>query len=137
MGEVRVTAIIDTGAERSLGNPALLLASGLMVATDDPKSRTQVFAATSQAVFGNIASTPPVRLGGIEIGNLNVVFGDFEVFRMWGVSEQPAIVLGMDVLGTTQGLMIDYRREELRLLPQGAENTVRLRKRITPTRLPQ
>ena len=137
VGNVRVMAIIDTGAERSLGNPALLAASGLQSLADDPNSRTQVFAATSQAVFGNIIATPSIRLGGVEIGNLRVVFGDFEVFRMWGVGDQPAIVLGMDILGTAQALMIDYRREELRFLPQGEENTVRVRKRITPTRIPQ
>ena len=96
-----------------------------------------MFAATSQAVFGNIIATPSIRLGGVEIGNLRVVFGDFEVFRMWGVGDQPAIVLGMDILGTTQALMVDYRREEIRFLPQGEENTVRVRKRVTPTRIPQ
>jgi len=137
VGNIRVIAIIDTGAERSLGNPALLAASGLQSMADDPKSRTQVFAATSQAVFGNLVATPSIRLGGVEIGNLNVVFGDFEVFRMWGVGDQPAIVLGMDILGTTQALMVDYRREEIRFLPQGEENTVRVRKRVTPTRIPQ
>ena len=83
-------------------------------------------------MFGNLVATPSIRLGGVEIGNLQVVFGDFEVFRMWGVGDQPAIVLGMDILGTTQALMIDYRREEIRFLPQGEENTVRIRKRVTP-----
>jgi len=137
VGGTRVKAIVDTGAERSLGNPALLAATGLQALADDPRSRTQVFAATSQAVFGNLLAAPSIRLGGVEIDNLRVVFGDFEVFRMWGVGDQPAIVLGMDILGTTQALMIDYRRGEIRFLPQGAENTVRVRKRVTPTRLPQ
>jgi len=137
VGNTRVVAIVDTGAERSLGNPALLAASGLQAQADDPQSRKQVFAATSQAVFGNLVDAPSIRLGGVEIGNLQVVFGDFEVFRMWGVGDQPAIVLGMDVLGTTQALMIDYRREEIRFLPQGEENTLRVRKRIVPTRIPE
>jgi predicted aspartyl protease len=137
IGDTRVIAIVDTGAERSLGNPALLAASGLQTAAEDPQTRTRVFAATSQAIFGNLVATPSIRLGGIQIDNLRVVFGDFEVFRMWGVGDQPAIVLGMDILGTTQALMIDYRREELRFLPQGEENAVRVRKRVVPTRIPQ
>jgi predicted aspartyl protease len=137
VGGVKVMAIIDTGAERSLGNPAFLAATGLQAAADDPTSRKQVFAATSQAVFGNLLPTAPIHLGGVEIGNLHVVFGDFEVFRMWGLNDQPAIVLGMDVLGTAQALMIDFRREELRFLPQGEKNAVRIRQRITPSRIPQ
>lgn len=136
VGGVRVVAIIDTGAERSLGNPALLAASGLQTAALDPATRRQIYAATSQEVFGNLVATSAIRIGGAEIGNLQVVFGDFEVFRMWGVAHQPAIVLGMDVLGTARAMMIDYRREELRLLPPGEENTVRVRRRATPRRLP-
>jgi hypothetical protein len=137
VGDTRVIAIIDTGAERSLGNPALLAASGLQAAAADPQTLTRVFAATSHAVFGNLVATPPIRLGGITIDRLRVVFGDFEVFRMWGVGDQPAIVLGMDILGTTQAFMVDYRREELRFLPQGAENAVRLHQRGVPTRIRQ
>ena len=75
-------AIIDTGAERSLGNPALLAASGLQSAAEDPETRKQVFAATSQAVFGNLVSTPSIRLGGVEIDNLQVVFGDVGAVRI-------------------------------------------------------
>jgi hypothetical protein len=135
VGNTRVLAIIDTGAERSLGNRALLIAAGLEPALKDPNTQRQVFAATSQAVFGNLLAAPPISLGGIDIGNLHLVFGDFEVFQMWGAAEVPAVVVGMDVLGTAQALMIDYKRREFRLLPQGAENTVRMRPRTTPTRI--
>lgn len=136
VGRTAVLAIVDTGAERSLGNRALLVAAGLEPALKDPNTQRQVFAATSQAVFGNLLAAPPVSLGGIDIGNLHLVFGDFEVFQMWGAANVPAIVLGMDVLGTTQALMIDYKRGEFRLLPQGAENTMRYRPRTTPSRIP-
>jgi hypothetical protein len=40
------------------------------------------------------------------------------------------------VLGTTQAMMIDYKRSEFRLLPQGAQNTFKLRPRTTPSRIP-
>lgn len=136
VGKTTVLAIVDTGAERSLGNRALLVAAGLESALQDPGTQRQVFAATSQAVFGNLLAAPPISLGGIEIGNLQLVFGDFEVFQMWGAAEVPAIVLGMDVLGTAQALMIDYRRREFRLLPQGAPNTLRMRPNTIPSRLP-
>lgn len=136
IGRAAVAAIIDTGAERSLGNPALLAALGLNTEGRDPGATTRLYAATSQEVFGQIVATPPIRMGGTEVGNLHPVFGDFEVFHLWGVQDEPALVLGMDILGTTQAMMIDFRRKELRLLPQGEENTLRIRERITPTRLP-
>jgi predicted aspartyl protease len=136
VGGVAVRAIIDTGAERSLGNAALLAASGLQAAVADPATRRQIYAATAQEVFGNIVATSAVRIGHSEITNLRVVFGDFEVFRMWNVDDEPSIVLGMDVLGTAGAMMIDYRREEVRFLPPGKENTVRSRRPVYPKRLP-
>ncbi|MEO8019498.1 MAG: retroviral-like aspartic protease family protein [Pseudomonadota bacterium] len=136
VGGVSVTAIIDTGAERSLGNQALLTALGLQAQAQDPASRRQIFAATADEVFGNIVATSTLRIGHSDIDNLRVVFGDFDVFRMWDVENAPAIVLGMDVLGTARAMMIDYRREEVRLLPPGEENTVRTRKPAIPPRLP-
>jgi hypothetical protein len=135
VGRSRVAAIIDTGAERSLGNPALLAALALDKKAEDPTTRTRVHAATSQMVYGNLLMTPNIRIGSLLIGNLPVVFGDFDVFRMWGVDQEPAIVLGMDILGTTRGLMIDYKREQVRLLPRSNENSVTIRKRYTPGRI--
>ena len=35
----------------------------------------------------------------------------------------PAILLGMDVLGTVDALMIDYQRGELRFLPAGSDES--------------
>jgi predicted aspartyl protease len=137
VGRAQVAAVIDTGAERSLGNPALLAALRLEEVAADPRTRTQVYAATSQAVFGNIVRTPAVRIGTLTVRHVNVVFGDFEVFRMWGVNDEPAIVLGMDVLGMTQALMIDFQKAQVKLLPQGEQNSLRLRKAVTPSRIPQ
>jgi hypothetical protein len=136
VGKTVVLAIVDTGAERSLGNRALLLAEKMEQGLLDPASRRQVFAATSQAVFGHLLPVQGVRLGTIDVDNLQLVFGDFEVFRMWGAEQAPAIVLGMDVLGTTQAMMIDYQRKELRLLPQGEISKPKVRPNSTPTRLP-
>ena len=136
IGRQRVVAIVDTGAERSLGNLPLLSASGLRKAAQDPKSQTQVFAATSQVAFGNLLDTLPLTLGEVTISDLQVVFGDFEVFRMWGIADQPAIVIGMDVLGTTQALMIDFRRQQARVLGQGDRNTVKIRSYSAPGGVP-
>jgi hypothetical protein len=135
VGRQRTLAIIDTGAERSLGNPALL--ATLKANKRDKRETTQVYAATSQAVFGKLVMTPQVRVGGVSVGNLQVVYGDFEVFKIWGVQDQPAIVLGIDVLGMTDAIMIDYKRSLLHILPHGAAGGVTMRKRGIPSRLPQ
>jgi hypothetical protein len=136
VGTTRAVAIIDTGAEHSLGNLALLKAVQERRKIQKEPNRTQVYAATSHAVFGELVKTPAVRLGGLQIGSLQVVYGDFEVFKIWEVADQPAIVLGIDVLGMTDAIMIDYRRSELRVLPRGASEGVSMKRRGIPTRLP-
>jgi predicted aspartyl protease len=136
VGKTRAVAIIDTGAERSLGNLALLKAIQEERTIKREANRTQVYAATSQAVFGDLVKTPAVRVGRIQVGSLQVVYGDFEVFRIWEVQDQPAIVLGIDVLGMTDAMMIDYRRSELRVLPRGASEGVSMKRHGMPTRLP-
>jgi predicted aspartyl protease len=136
IGSVKVAAIIDTGAERTLGNRALLEAAGLQKKLLDPDTATQVRAATTHVVPGNILKTPPFRMGGVYITNMTVVFGDFEVFEMWELTEEPAIVVGMDVLGTTQAMMIDFERQQLHVLP-GRVSSLTPTKMRSPTRIPR
>ena len=76
------------------------------------------------------------RFGGVEIANMQIVFGEFEVFEMWEVGDQPAIVVGMDVLGTTSAMMLDFAREELRILPAPSGNTMNMRLRGPASRIP-
>lgn len=131
----KLQAVIDTGAERSLGNLALLRALKLEERAEDPTTLTSVFGATSHRALGFLLATPTIHLGDLEIGDLKVTYGDFDVFRLWGLESVPAIVIGMDVLGTVDSLMIDYRRAELRVLPRGASDSVEMR-RGNPGRLP-
>jgi predicted aspartyl protease len=138
VGTTHAIAIIDTGAEHSLGNPALLAAVRQNRRMQPEANRTQVYAATSQVVFGELVATPSVRIGGIRIGSQPVVYGDFEVFRIWNLQDRPALVLGVDVLGMTEAMMIDYQRGELRVLPRSSgEGGVYMRKRGMPSRLPR
>ena len=137
IGKVKVHAIIDTGAERSLGNRALLVAAGLEKKLADPDSATVVSAATSQLVPGNIIKTPIFRMGSVAITNMRIVFGDFEVFQLWEVNDEPAIVLGMDVLGTTSAMMLDFTRKELNILPSITGDMLPMRKRGPATRIPR
>ncbi len=45
--------------------------------------------------------------------NLEVIFADFHVFKLWGLDQEPALLIGMDMLGVLERLVIDYRRNEV------------------------
>ena len=112
--------ILDTGAERSLGNLALLEA--LRVSTGDQVTGipTTVTGATPAVAQGHSLEAPAIAIGEATLRNLVVTFGDFHVFRVWQLEGEPTLLIGMDLLGFLQGFVVDYRRREFQLLPQNA-----------------
>jgi hypothetical protein len=118
VGRVRIRAIFDTGGTHTLGNRALLeaLSAGRGMVLD--QRTTRVIDATQTWQAATAAQVPQIRLGETSIENLSVSFGDFHVFDVWGLKDQPALLIGMDVLGSLAALHIDYRRRELDVLPR-------------------
>ena len=118
VGRVRGRAIIDTGAERTLGNRALqreLLASREPGAARDA---TLVLGATPDVQDGEARLAPLIRVGEAILESVEVTFGDLHVFRVWDLEREPAMLLGMDLLGVAERLVIDYRRAELHIQPR-------------------
>ena len=117
IGSVRVKAVIDTGAERTLGNLALRTALRLDLAAQQHRTETQVIGATANEEAANLIPSPMIRLGETEITRVDVTFADLNVFRIWDLDAEPALVLGMDVLGTSKTLVFDYKRREIMIRP--------------------
>jgi hypothetical protein len=73
--------------------------------------------ATPDLHEGTSQIAPIIRIGDTELRNLEVTFGDLHVFRIWDLVDEPALLIGMDLLGTVERLVIDYRRREIQLKP--------------------
>jgi hypothetical protein len=114
---VRAVAIVDTGAERSLGNPPLRTALLARLSRSNKEKVATVLGATQDVAEGTYFLSPKVLIGDAELSHLEITFGDLHVFRLWGVADEPTIVIGMDLLGTARQLAIDYRREEIQIRP--------------------
>jgi predicted aspartyl protease len=120
VGRVPVKAIVDTGAERSLGNEALRRALELRLKKPIDGTVTSVVGATAQVAEGRAFSSPSVSFGGVRIDRLVITYGDFHVFRVWSLLEEPALVIGMDLLGTVPEFAIDYPQREFQIrMPAG------------------
>jgi predicted aspartyl protease len=114
VGGVGVTAIIDTGSERSLGNAALHEALYAKHEGSNPNAAvTDVYGATTAIASGEIHLVPTINLGPVRLAKVTVVFGNFHIFDVWGLADKPAVIIGMDVLGTADSLGIDYKRSEI------------------------
>jgi hypothetical protein len=116
LGGVPVTAIIDTGGQTTLGNAALRKALAERRRQGVQEGRLdQVFGATLDMQVGTRLETPTLRLGTLLVRNPPMTFADFEIFRHWKLTEEPTMLVGMDVLGLLDAMIIDYRRKELQV----------------------
>ena len=112
VARVRVHAVIDTGAERSIGNEALRPA---LVSRHAQGTPDQIFDVTTHVQGGEMFESPPIMLGGIEIRGARITSGEVRIFEHWQLTQEPALLIGMDALGLLDALIIDYRRRELQL----------------------
>ena len=113
---VRAVAIIDTGAERSLGNLALRdpvrkqLAEGAML------EAAEVTGVTMDVATGEAGAAPRITLGeGIKIDDVPITYGDFHIFKVWELEKRPALLVGMDVLGLVDAFEINFAKAEMRV----------------------
>jgi predicted aspartyl protease len=139
VGRIPVKALIDTGAERSLGNMALYDELASRSRRPSEVVSTTVAGATPGLVTGTSLRTPTVRIGEARLRNMVVTFGDLHVFKVWGLTEEPALLIGMDLLGTLQRFVVDYPRREflLKSMPSGVPGIRRCGGTECQTRIPE
>ena len=70
-------------------------------------------ATTARAQGGDRPITAHTR----SIGHLDIVYDDLPIFKVWHLEHRPAVVIGMDVLGTVDALILDYRRAHVYIMP--------------------
>jgi len=114
MGSIPVLAIIDTGSQTTVANLAARDALLKRMHKTKP-SIVEIMGATEDIEIGEGYATPAISMGGISIRGSGVTFGDMYIFKQWHLTEQPAILIGMDVLGLLDALIIDYKRKELQV----------------------
>lgn len=113
-GGVACKVIIDTGAQITIVNRALATAARARPLTLSNGDRTQVVQSpTGRSQIAEVMRVPVMGFGGISFRRVPVLVGDFHTFRLWGLEDQPAILLGVDVLGLFNRVTIDLRRSEL------------------------
>ena len=113
VGGVPVRAVIDTGAERTLGNLALRDALRARRMHGVMAQMTSVYGATKEVEVGEILVVPPIVIDTLRINDVAIVFGQFHIFDVWRMQDQPAMVIGMDVLGTVASLSIDFKNQDV------------------------
>jgi predicted aspartyl protease len=112
VGGVKALAIIDTGAQASVANLAMRDALRRRLRSGKGTS-DEIIGATGDMQTGEGFTVSQIHIGDVEIRSAHVTFGDMTIFSHWKLADEPAILLGMDVLGLVDTLIIDYKRREL------------------------
>jgi hypothetical protein len=110
---VPLVAFLDSGAQNTIGNMKLRE----LATTRSPTtvwSTVPVVSATGQTISADMADLPQLRVGGLRLTDWPVAFADLHIFRMWDLTQIPAILLGVDVLSRFESVSLDFGRAEVR-----------------------
>jgi predicted aspartyl protease len=114
VGPIKTVALIDTGAQVTVGNLALREALARRHGRRD-QFDDAVIGVTEEIQHATRVRVPSIVAGEMIVRNAEVMFSDLHIFEYWALTARPALIIGMDVLGTLDTLVIDYRRNELQL----------------------
>jgi hypothetical protein len=114
VGPIKTVALIDTGAQVTVGNLALREALARRHGRRD-QFDDAVIGVTEDIQHATRVRVPSIVAGEMIVRNAEVMFSDLHIFEYWALTARPALIIGMDVLGTLDTLVIDYRRNELQL----------------------
>jgi predicted aspartyl protease len=113
LDEIPITAFLDSGAQNTIGNLALL-ALALRRRSAGEWTRIPLLSATGQTISAQIADLPHLRVASLLLPSWPVAFADLHTFRLWKLVDKPAILLGVDVLSRFQYVCLDLARSEVR-----------------------
>lgn len=119
----RVTVVLDTGSQISMGNLALQRKLR-RIKLKGPITMTSV---TGETLTANYHIAHRVELGGITLRELPVAFADIPPFARFDLADRPALMLGMDALRGFRRVEIDFPDRKVRfLLPREGRTGTRL-----------
>jgi predicted aspartyl protease len=121
IGGERVTVVLDTGSDISMGNEALLhrAANGAIV---DLRDAVELQSVTGARIMGDVMSIRQMSIGGIQLNNLSVVIADAHTFKQLGLQDKPALLLGMNAMRAFKKVSIDFANKKFRVvMPEHSE----------------
>lgn len=111
-GGLPLDAVIDTGSQVTIGNLALrdrLSRKGRTKFVD-----IAVTGVTGVTINLQMATVPELRLGPVVLHNVPMAFADVPPFRLFGLGDEPAMLIGTDLLESFRRVSLDFRARKVR-----------------------
>lgn len=109
---VDLDAVIDTGSQITIGNMALR--DELIRGNRDKFVTIPVIGVTGAKVDLQLARIGEVQLGPVILRDVPMAFADVPPFKMFGLSDTPALLLGTDILETFRRISLDFKARKVR-----------------------
>jgi hypothetical protein len=130
---IRAAAFVDTGAEVSGCNPALYRLLLQRAANRQVvRGKVGLYGVTGGRVIGIETSIDEIVLERLKLTYTSLVVAGLEVFDLWGLKHEPALLFGMDSLRRFKRVSIDYGRKELRFQLASSQLPQPLQAGLTP-----
>jgi predicted aspartyl protease len=123
----RVTVIVDTGSQVTIGNTALQRALMKRRLLTVPNQVT-IESVTGEKLSASVAEIKKLELGDVRIEDLAVAFADAHIFKQLDLRNEPALLLGMNAMRAFDRISIDFASKKVRFVLPGTSmrQTVRL-----------
>jgi hypothetical protein len=110
----RITCFIDSGAQESVGNLAMMR---MVLARGGTSGFAPVpvvlHGATGQDARGQVAITPTMRIGHLHFTAFAMPFADLHTFDLWKLADRPAMMVGMDLLSRFAVVIVDFGQRQV------------------------
>lgn len=110
----RLIAFLDSGSNATVGNLGLLKAAEAHNVVVGATVNVELHSLTGQTLAGRLAVLSRLTLGKMTLMNVPVVVAPVHTFEYWGLGEEPAILIGSDVLQKFETVALDFKRREVR-----------------------
>jgi hypothetical protein len=105
-------AIIDTGTQVTIGN--LALRDKLIRKNRDKFVTVPVTGVTGVTVKMELAKIAELQLGPVILYDVPMAFADVPPFKLFGLANEPALLLGTDLLESFRRVSLDFRARKVR-----------------------
>jgi len=105
-------AVIDTGSEITIGN--LAMRDKLIRWNRNKFITVPVTGVTGSTVNMQMAKIAELHLGPVVLRDVPMAFADVPPFKLFGLSEEPALLLGTDILDTFRRISLDFKARKVR-----------------------
>ena len=111
-GGFPLDAVIDTGSQITIGNMALR--AKLFRAHPERFNKTIIVGVTGVPVQLGIVTVEELQLGPVILYDVPIAFADLPPFQVFGLSNEPALLLGTDILENFRRVSLDFGSRKVR-----------------------